>query len=361
PSIFPHYYELPLGVIACGALTYGLHWTERGRDDSSTYNNILWNGATLLAVVIFGAYVVNVQKHDPALRSSHRNFFGVLRVLEQATEAGTRYTLVNGRTRHGSQLMNAPETAISYFGPITGLGLIFGQRPDAPPRRIGVVGLGIGTIAAYGRPWDQITFYEIDPDVAHIAKDGRYFRYLRDSAADTRIVLGDARLSLETELRKDGGNDYDILVVDAFNSDAIPMHLLTQEAFRLYLAHLAKDGVLAVHITSLHLELAPSIHRVGNLLGINTFEVRNSMFPLSDFSRWVILSQDLSLKRSIRFAAKKLGATKYVQIVVPSPVRTRRAPLLTDDYSNVFELLLLPDSLRQLPRRLRAWWSSAGP
>ncbi|MCH8897809.1 MAG: fused MFS/spermidine synthase, partial [Chloroflexi bacterium] len=135
--------------------------------------------------------------------------------------------------------------------------------------RLGVIGLGIGTLAAYGQSGDSFRFYEINPEVVRLARDTGHFSFLADSAAKIEIVEGDGRLSLESELRSDGSQQYDILVLDAFSSDSIPVHLLTLEDFELYVSHLREGGLLAINMATAHLRIAPLVHRVGLEVGLH--------------------------------------------------------------------------------------------
>ncbi len=186
-----------------------------------------------------------------------RNFYGMLKVEQvhkPAESIAPMLELAHGRIAHGAQFLQADMRSIptAYYANGTGIGKLMQSSSEAP-RRIGIVGLGVGTLAAYARPGDYFRMYEINPDVISIAK--RYFTYLSDSVAEQSIVTGDARLSLEFE----PSQNFDILVIDAFSGDAIPVHLLTKEAIEVYLKHLKADGILAFHISNLHFNLRPVI------------------------------------------------------------------------------------------------------
>jgi len=156
---------------------------------------------------------------------------------------------------HGAQHVDpaARREPLTYFHRAGPLGQIFAALADRPLRTVGAVGLGVGTVACYRRPGERWTFFEIDPLVEQIARDKRYFHYLEDCAPAAEVVLGDARRSLQT------AGPYDLLILDAFSSDAIPVHLLTREAFALYRARLAPGGVIALHISNRNLDLAPVV------------------------------------------------------------------------------------------------------
>ncbi len=215
-----------------------------------------------------------------------------------------------------------------------------GLRPlDASPRasnsplRIGDVGLGIGTVAAYARAGDSVRFYEINPEVVRLASDPRYFEYLHDSSAHVDVVLGDGRLSLERELAQAGPQNFDVLIVDAFNGDAVPVHLLTIEAFELYLRHLKNpSGVLAVNVTNTFLDLRPVVVAAAQRLGLASVWVHcDGDGRVSYTNDWVLLSRDRQRIDAVAAAAKHA-----VKLKLPAPA-TR---LWTDEYSNLFEALL---------------------
>lgn len=208
-------------------------------------------GAIYAAMQLSGAARSNILMQD-------RSFFGTYRVRRILDY----HVLQNGTTTHGGQsreLARRMEPLTYYYrgGP---LGDIFDKLAQKPVRRVAMVGLGTGTIACYGRPDEHWTFYEIDPMVARIAQTPRYFTYLRDCAPRTNIVIGDARLSLGAAA--DG--EFDLIVLDAFSSDAIPAHLITREAIALYLRKLGPDGAIAIHISNRYLDLRPVIIALAN-------------------------------------------------------------------------------------------------
>jgi hypothetical protein len=184
---------------------------------------------------------------------AERTFFGVNRVTLSAD--GSYHSLVHGVTLHGKQRLEAkhPPDPLTYYYRTGPIGQVCQAYCTGPNKAVGVVGLGAGSLASYAQSGQAWTFYEIDPVVAKLARDPRYFTYLHDSPGEVRVVLGDARLSL-TAARDD---KFDVLILDAFSSDAIPVHLVTREALALYRQHLKPHGVLAFHISNLHLDLEP--------------------------------------------------------------------------------------------------------
>jgi SAM-dependent methyltransferase len=255
-----------------------------------------------------------------------RNFFGVLKVFRYE-----RYHLLtHGTTLHGAQSLDPARRRepITYYHRTGPLGQMFAAFSGKDARwRIGIVGLGTGTVACYGKAGQQLTFYEIDPAVERVALDGAFFTYLRDCHAQVRVVLGDARLSLQKA--KDAY--FDMMILDAFSSDAIPLHLVTREALRLYLAKLREGGVLAFHITNRSLDLRPV---VGNLA--------------RDAGLACLVQEDMNLSK----AEKKAGKYKSIWAVMgpwdslkglAADPRWHKAPdpgkpLWTDDFSNILEV-----------------------
>jgi protein-L-isoaspartate O-methyltransferase len=251
-----------------------------------------------------------------------RNFYGTLQVTDTGPAVTAVRTLFNGSIQHGVQFL-APERSrmgTTYYGVASGVAIAINTLRTDAPMRVGVIGLGTGTLAVYGKPNDVYRFYEINPSVVNLANVE--FRYLRESRAKIDVVTADARLSLEREAPQ----NFDVLAVDAFAGDSIPVHLLTVEAFDLYFHHLKPTGALAIHVTNKHLDLAPVVQRIAKKMGANAFLVNNSSdgMNLIHYSSWVIVSRNPVLAK--RFS------------VLASPIRGN-APLWTDDYSNLLRIL----------------------
>jgi hypothetical protein len=220
-------------------------------------------------------------------------------------------------------------TPTSYYGANTGIAAVMKnmQRTDAG-LRVGIVGLGTGTLAAYGEAPDEFRFYELNPAVVDVAK--RYFSFLQDSRANVDIVPGDGRISLERELRQSGSRRYDVLVIDAFNSDAIPVHLLTVEALELYWSHLKPGGVLALHLTNNYLDLVPVAGNLGDRMGKEVLLVTTPRdMGVSAAADWVLLLED-----SGSIAGRLTGDASASELTLPGPER-----VWTDDYSNLLGTL----------------------
>lgn len=277
-------------------------------------------GLTIAALVIAGAF----RTRGEHLLHLARNFFGVHRVF--VTEEGRVVTLGNGTTLHGEEFTdpNRPLAPRGYYHRDGPLGTVMAAAQRKTNLNIGVVGLGIGSSSCYARPGDRFSFFEIDPDVIRIATDRRYFRSLSECAPTARLVLGDARLELAGE--PDRG--FDVLVLDAFSSDAVPAHLLTREAFALYERKLAPGGLIGLHISNRFLDLKPVVSAGGAAAGLLALDFLDPSTPeahlaeLHDASEWTLLARsraDLGpLADDARWA----------------PIAPTRPPW-TDDFSNI--------------------------
>jgi spermidine synthase len=248
----------------------------------------VWLAACIGAVLLARAWAV---VHEPGILLSERTFFGRYKVMEYRHDGGF-HVLRHGSTLHGAQSLvgyrrREPLTYYLMHGP---LGKVFAATADrAGSRRVAVVGLGTGTTAAYARQGEDWTFYEIDPGIERIARDTAYFSYLADSPARTRVVLGDARLSLAA----DTGRVYDLILLDAFSSDAIPVHLMTREALDTYLARLAPRGLIVFHVSNRYLDLEPVVAALARDRGL---VARAGVGPLDrrsyeSTSTWIALAR----------------------------------------------------------------------
>ena len=316
----------------------------------------LWYGRSLfatgcLAVTLMLLSVV-LRAHIAAVLAGSlevsRGFFGVLKVEEDFAGDPERhiYLLRHGRILHGFQFVSESKrrVATSYYGEGSGmaLALINHPRRDSAPGggglRIGVAGLGVGTIATYGQKGDLMRFYEINPDVIRFATGG-VFSYLEDTPARVELVLGDARVSLERE----ESQGFDVLAIDAFSSGAIPVHLLTTEAFEVYLRHLRPDGVLAIDVSNRTLDLTPVVLGLARHFGLASVQVAKK--PARDGSSWGSLW--ILLTRNPDFLASVGVAGGSAPHQAPAP----HFPLWTDDHSSLLPLLKSsawdPEGLRQ--------------
>jgi hypothetical protein len=273
--------------------------------------------------------IVHLDVHtDPALLHIERGFHGVHRVV-RADDGSGWHTLWNGTTRHGVQhhgsgFSTEPTAYYARGGPAGDLMASLGEAP----RRLGLVGLGAGTLAAYGRPNWYFTWFEVDPAVVRIASDPELFTFLSDSPAQIEIVVGDARVSLEKRPDR-----FDLMLVDAFSSDAVPVHLLTTESVALYLSRLRPGGLLGMHVTNRHLDLVPVVGAIAESLGVPALVRRDTSLDSrervlrKDASTWVALAASYTDLAALR-------ATPEWEPLRPSGLRA-----WTDDRADLFAAL----------------------
>jgi len=293
------------------------------------------NAMVVMLVALQLTLMIHVQMFLTNIIHVTRNFYGTLRVAEDHIEdpARHRFSLHHGRIKHGSQLVASELRAMAttYYGENSGIGLALLHNPrraEGKPLRIGVVGLGVGTIATYARPGDEIRFYEINPAVPRIAGKSPWFTYLGDCVGSVDIVEGDGRIALERECRIRAPL-FDILVLDAFSGDAVPMHLLTLQAFEIYFQRLRQPGgLVAVNVSNRYLDLKPVIAGAARALGrpVVTVEFTTEDERLAS-STWMLLSAGDPFAAEIE-AAKRPEASDGGRIVE-----------WTDDFSNLLGVI----------------------
>ncbi|MET0404009.1 MAG: fused MFS/spermidine synthase, partial [Cystobacter sp.] len=310
PRLFRFYLEYPLVLSTCGLLAAML-LLRRGPDETLRKAAPRYVPALLL-LIMSGAVTRAVLDERQALQS-WRDFFGVVQVTEFGEKGHPDhvYRLYHGGILHGFQY-SQPErrmTPTSYYTAESGLGLALTEQRrlrEAAGRpgtlRLGVLGLGVGATAALTRPGDTVRFYEIDPQVIALAQgEGGYFGYLSGAPGRVEVVEGDARIVLEQELARGQAQGFDVLVVDVFSSDSIPVHLLTEEAVAVYQKHLAPGGVLALHISNLHLKLTPIALAHAWVTGLHAVRVDTETRGDSRSSTWMLLSADRAFSRGETF------------------------------------------------------------
>jgi SAM-dependent methyltransferase len=262
-----------------------------------------------------------------------RNFYGVVRTRDFRQPVPYR-AMYHGAIDHGGQLLEADfrREPTSYFGLTSGYGRVLGSLPHGP-RRVGVIGLGAGVIAAYARRGDTFRFYEIDPQVAAIA--ALEFSFLRDSAGQIELVLGDGRLSLERE----PAQQFDMLAVDAFSGDSIPMHLLTREAMATYVRHLRPDGALVFQATNRYVDIAPVLERLAAEFGFYAAMISDA--PDNDRSAthdyWISSTDQIVLTSN-----QALLSADVMRGAVRPLARRPDFRVWTDDYYNLLRVLKRP-------------------
>src|SRR5437660_9040236 len=322
---------LLIGVCVWFALTGGPNWARRRK--------FRWYEITSIAIFLSlsTALCLHLNKGNHAYRE--RNFYGAVAVHENWDRdmLHLAYELMHGRIIHGIQVTNERRLPTSYYGEDSGAGLALLTNPQRATgsMRVGAIGLGIGTIASYSRPADVYRFYEINPAVIRLAQGkGGYFSYLSDAPARIDVAAGDARLSLEAEAARGDFQNFDVLLVDAFNGDAIPVHLLTREAMALYLSHLrGPDSVIVVHTTNLFVNLAPVVAALAEAYALKATSIRSTeRTGILQPSVFILLSRGASLE------APEIRKAGY-PIRLEGPRVKNELPLWTDDYSNVATLL----------------------
>ncbi len=316
PRLLPAYFELSFALMACAILMLVV------LDYRSWRVTIAMSWMAAVGVVLASGYYISA--YGGSARVMVRNFYGGLRVnvTEGNTENEMR-TLVHGTVTHGMQYTSPDRRRelISYYGPESGVSLA-ARALRRSPLRVGVIGLGAGSLAAYARPGDLFRFYEINPLVETLAR--KEFTYLADCRGRAEVVLGDGRLSLERE----ADQGYDLLVVDAFSGDAIPAHLLTRQALELYFRHLKPGGIAALHITNTHLDLVPVVEKLSRALHKHAVLISNETDEerMIYRSQWALVSSQPITAPAIRKAAEKLASRPDLRV-------------WTDDYNNLFQIL----------------------
>jgi spermidine synthase len=322
PLAFDYYWEMPAALLAVPVAVLLLRraWLVKAA------------GLATLAACSWLGYEYAAAVRDTTIAMS-RNFYGTLRVkAEGGDEAGgdhSRWRLLHGVIEHGFQY-RSPERrheATSYYGETAGIGqALLGLRAiDAgAPQHVGLIGLGVGTLARYGRAGDRYRFYELNPQVLALARS--HFSYLADSKARIETALGDARLVLEREAPQ----RFDLLAVDAFSSDSIPVHLITRQALAVYVRHLREGGVVAFHVSNLYLDLEPVVQAAAETSGMKAWAVDEDPPPDSPRykSNWVLVTKNEALLEWLR--EREAGA-------LLDEARAVRA--WSDDHNNLFEVL----------------------
>ncbi|HVZ83970.1 MAG TPA: fused MFS/spermidine synthase [Terracidiphilus sp.] len=323
PLLFRYNYDLAITFCVTALLALAAAWP------TGWNNRLIWAASSATLAVLVCWLVVASQRQTIA---AVRNFYASLRVKESHSYPGaTIRILSNGSIQHGTQIFGTDalrRTPTTYYAEDSGVGLALRFCCGSRPRRIGVIGLGAGTLAAYGRPGDQIRFYEINPAVEPIARN--VFTYLRESPAAITVVPGDARLSLARELAQGRSPQFDVLVVDAFSGDAIPLHLLTTQALALYRRCLAPGGILAFHISNQHVDLDPPIALLAQNAGLTArrvFSVPNS--ERGEFgATWMLLTDNAAFLQQPEVAPS-----------LHTPGALPGLRLWTDDYSALLPVL----------------------
>jgi hypothetical protein len=319
PLVLPASFELAFGLCACAVLL-----VLRSRRMGPAFATL--GVATLVVTLGAGGYAIADFYASTIVAT--RNFYGVLRVLDTGEGPTHHRSLIHGTIVHGTQYLadGRARGPSSYYTRTSGIGLVLESlNPSLTPLRIGMIGLGAGTLAVYGARGDVFRIYDINPAVVDIART--WFTYLRDSDATIELALGDARLNLEREPPQ----RFDLLAIDAFSSDAIPVHLITAEAMDVYLRHMQRDGVIAFHVTNRFLDLAPVVDALAQSRGLHAVLVSDDTqdsLGITSRSDWVLVARNMNV----------LGRTAIAGASEPIPPHPQWR-LWTDDFNNIVQVL----------------------
>lgn len=322
PFILPAYYELGIGFLAASWILYFLSIDSIRRKIAS------------LILIIWTSFFLHQQINSSFEKSLSvsRNFYGTLKVVDEADESDKIKSrrLYDGNVNHGEQYLDADRRMLptTYFGPDSGVGLLLGKAEQS--LKVGIIGLGAGVLATYGKPNDEFIFYEINPEVVRIAQ--KSFTFLKDAKSDIKIKIGDGRLLLERE----PSNQFDIIILDAFSGGAVPTHLLTKEAYQIYLNHLKPNGVLAFNSTNHRINVPPLIKAVADDLNLTSTLIVHRV-PRTEMSnlrstKWSLVSRDPNAFRENYF---KTNASDFEIIQGLEAWR--------DDFNNIFKIIKFTD------------------
>jgi hypothetical protein len=333
PRIFTTYFEWNIGLVGsflfAGALALTVSFDGLTRLQLQRRGGVIVLEVLALLTIAGLIWKWEAWSSSPLYRA--RNFYGLVSVTEGGIGEPWHYrAFVSGSVRHGRQYVDPQlrREPISYFAPHTGIGQALESLRAKSDARVGVVGMGIGTVATYAEPGDYYRLYEINPEVEHIAR--KYFTFLEDCRGQAEVILGDARLELDRELKDHGSHDFDLLCLDAFSGDSVPAHLLTTEAFEIYEGHLKPDGILCFNITNSYLDLSGVVQALADKHG---FQTRRIATPPDD--------DKLFYRTDFMLVTKNKAFLDAHPDRLPAGITEKHTkPVLwTDRYSNVFGIL----------------------
>jgi len=338
-NLFTQFLEFPIGILIVYLLFYFCLTAKFNENNNISVGTdtkkVLSNKAlakisivSFLVLLVFFSYLNNLFADSNV--DSSRNFYGIISVKDVEIDGVLERRLIDGNTSHGTQRLltdfngDGDITPRSYYRKNTGVAIAIEQVRAGLPKKVGIIGLGAGTIASYGQSGDIYKFYELNPGVLSMANT--YFSYLSQSKADVEVIIGDGRISLTSE----ANNNFDVLVVDAFSGDSIPVHLLTEEALTLYFQQLKLNGVLAIHISNSHLDLTQLTKGLAEAFNKEALYFKTIKGSTGDNeAEWVLLTNN---KQFINNSMVKRFVSHWPQTMTP--------PLVwTDDYSNLLSVL----------------------
>jgi hypothetical protein len=330
-NIFDHYYEYIVGLwaIIFLTLTIDLYIPQ----SSNLRLNKVINGtnvASLLLSILLFSQLHGLFNQFNVYQT--RNFYGILQVKDLNNTSPPQRRLIDGYTSHGSQELNqANPLPQSYYRLQTGIGQLLSDTNQFNNMQVGIIGLGVGALAYYGQEQQTYTFYEINPDVEYVAN--HYFDYIKSSSASVQVKLGDARITLQKELNQNNSTPYQVLIIDAFSSDAIPMHLLTYEAFEVYANSITDNGVLAFHVSNSYLNLVPVIASHADSLDYQMVLTETINHEATKHkAQWLFVSKNQY------FVKQKQWNSYFLQTLAIDDKRVT----WTDDYSSLLSVLKQP-------------------
>lgn len=327
PVIFLNYWEYPIALTACWLILLFVAYYSKSSRLRGGKTILVWG----LLICSFIGFLMQIR--DGVIGAvgmlTYRDFYGVLAVGVGTVNGDPAIKLTHGTTVHGAQLAIEEREfePTTYYVPESGLGDAMRYVQGKSNKRVGVVGMGVATIASYCEPGDTFRFYEIDPSVIRIATDPEIFTFwslFEKRQATTEIVVADARIALERELANGQSQQFDVLVLDAFSGDAVPVHLLTREAFAVYQQHMAADAVIAVHISNRYLDLLPVISAAAD-----DTNLEKAIVIHDDRSEWVLMSSPAVIQKL------KQSTTNKMYLLKDSQLRVK----WTDDFSNLYRVL----------------------
>ncbi|WP_077338775.1 fused MFS/spermidine synthase [Pseudocolwellia agarivorans] len=327
---FTQFLEFPIALVAVfillGLCTYILKSFSNNKAEKFT--TLIASSCGVFAILLVVGFVSLNQQFKENTVELSRNFYGILSVKDVEVNGIVERRLIDGTTSHGTQSQNEnlAHIPMSYYRENTGVALALQHLFLTPTMNVGLVGLGAGTLATYGRRGDNYTFYELNPNVERMAR--QYFTYIEQSRANVEVVLGDGRVTLQKELDNGTINNFDVLVIDAFSGDSVPAHLLTTEAFELYFKHLKADGVLAIHVSNSHLDLTALVKGLAKNSNYSAlyFKTKATEKEVTQ-TEWVVVTNNKSFIRNTK--------VKRLQSQWPNANEL----VWTDNYSNLLSVL----------------------
>jgi hypothetical protein len=345
PLVLNDFWEYHVAIVATVLLAFIATFRLRSQPTLKPRRRMVAGGAASIAIGLLFGWWLTYERFNPETGTTNlettRNFYGVLHVEEREdfnSENGPKRELVHGRIEHGFQYLDPGKRRepTTYYGRSSGVGLAIDRHPhraaetdDDRKLRIGVVGLGCGTLAAYGKPGDSIRFYEINPAVERISSE--YFTYRHDSEAQVDVILGDARIRMEQEIASGQPQQFDVLAIDAFSSDAIPMHLLTRECVEVFRQSLKPDGLLCLHISNRFLDLSSVARGAAEALGWPCVRIVNRSDEAEglSYSNWVVLTKNQQF----------LDDPEVAKGIAPWTEKDPAPVLWTDDYASLWHAI----------------------